>query len=71
MKVSFYALKSWGWSGAILVIHGKKGEYFSAGFRDEVMALSLNSEAFSEVCSATAIFTKHWFSNYTYRDEVG
>lgn len=61
MKVSSHALRSWGWSGEILVIHSKKREYFSAGFRDEVMALSLNSEAFSEVCSATAIFAKHIF----------
>lgn len=61
MKVRLYALKSWGWSGEIPVIHSKKGEYFSAGFRDEVMALSLNSEAFSELCSAAAMFTKHIF----------
>lgn len=58
MKVSLYALKSCSWSGGI---HRKKGECFSAGFRDEVLALSLNFEAFSEVCSATAMFTKHIF----------
>lgn len=74
MKLSFYALKSWQWSRKILVIRNKNmaflfpvfavdyiGGSFSAGFRDEVMALSLNSLAFSEVCSATAVFTEHIF----------
>lgn len=43
------------------MIHSKRGECFSAGFRDEVMALSLNSEPFPEVCSAAAIIAKHVF----------
>lgn len=34
---------------------------FSAEFRDEVMALSLNSLAFPEVCLATAVFTRPIF----------
>lgn len=84
MKVSFYALKFWQWSSKILMIHNKNTAFLfsvlamgytggssSAGFRDEVIALLLNSQAFSEVCSATAVFTERIFQTVPYRDEVG